>query len=220
MKTGITSAIRSAILLAQAFLVTLAIFLPGCAMLTHDYDHSLNDSPGMQAYEEGLRAYENGDYRKAAQLFDGLTQKGFDSGLRRKALYSLACTRMVMASNPEDFRKALETWNQWEALSQPTSRYEDPRLMAPLLLYTRPPYEPILDNVGRDPGAPQEVEPIRPMPKFPDRSKHKPMELPEQSCYKQTRPLEREINRLKNQIKALESLDQHIQERKREIAVP
>ncbi len=85
-----------------------------------------NQDAVWPAYEEGLTAFQQGDYEKAQRCFEGVSKRAVSEGLRRKGLYGLACTRLLVAQTAEDYQAALHLWGLWNQLASPELGDEDP----------------------------------------------------------------------------------------------
>ena len=74
-----------------------------------------------------MQAFDAGDYEKARVLFEMLTENADTEGLRRKAFFALASTRLVLAQTPEEFNQAMATWDCWRRQFPHPMEGEDPR---------------------------------------------------------------------------------------------
>lgn len=151
----------------------------------------------LQQWEDGVRAFQKGDFHKALDIFEALRGGGGSEEVRRKGLYGLACTRLILAEDSEAFQQALFLWEEWSRASPMETGAEDPRMMWPLLYRMKPPTEP------------HEAGPTK------RRQSRK-----EAMCEKRLRDKERELQRLKQQMEALEAIHKHIQEKKKGVTSP
>jgi hypothetical protein len=184
---------------------------------------------GSRAWQEGNGAFEKGEYMKAAVVFENLRQETQSEELRHKALYALACTRLMMAQSPESFREALDLWDRWRKTAPTPTSNEDPRMLTPLLQRMPQPLEnqqvemqrlrnkvETLEEIHRNLDfalweywghtSPSDVlreDPLKVRPRLQD--------LPQLLQRQQD-----EIQRLRNQIEALEEIDRTIEEKKKE----
>jgi hypothetical protein len=178
-------------------------------------------TPSVAAYEddwhEGLRAFAEQDYPGAAAIFAHLRNHAGDEPTRRAALYAMACTRLIQAEKPADYRSALALWDEWCLQAREACSIEDPRMLTPLLEHLLSSFNGSLpadassgDVAGVKGASPTPVKVVR-----------------DRECQKQLQEDEREIQRLRGQIKtlkqqieALEAIHRKIQEKKKEVSSP
>lgn len=103
----------------------------GCALLNKLPVH-LHESE-FRYYDDGMKAFQGGDYSKALKLFEILSQDAKNESLRRRTLYALACIRLIQAKDPDEFNKAMISWDLWSRLAPMEKDDEDPRMLALLL---------------------------------------------------------------------------------------
>jgi len=157
------------------------------------------------SWQTGVRAFEEGDYTRAKEVFESLAAETGSDDLRRKARYALACTQLALAQDPEAFRQAMASWEGWRQ-SMPREMFpEDPRMLAPLLRRIPPPGKPGATSVQR------------PRPEASPDFKRMLETKEEEIRLKQDeiRSQEEEIQRLKEQLDALEAIHRSIEEKKR-----
>ena len=150
----------------------------------------------LKLLKNGISAFQDGNYKEAYRLFDSVSHESEDKNFRRKALYGVACTSLTLAHNVAELKEAMKHWDGWSRLSPQQMDYEDPRMLTPLLerfaaLYLRS----------------TSTEEAR---KSDEAQKHK----------KLLQEKEREIQNLKNQLEALEAIDQEMEEKKKEVSSP
>lgn len=87
----------------------------------------------LQTFRSAHEAFQEGEFGNAAKQFEALSQQAEDKGLRRRALYALACARLILSENPDTFRTSLSLWETWTGDALPDSETEDPRMLTPLL---------------------------------------------------------------------------------------
>ena len=180
-------------------------------------ESNLNQDAAWNAWEEGLAAFQRGDYRSAQKHFEAVSTRALNATLRRKGLYGLVCTRLVVAQTPEEYNAALNLWELWVQMAPSELVEEDPRMVAQLLprLY------------------PTELTKISPAaevaPPGSSRGSNTPAVriIKDKECEKQLRESDRELQRLKRQIRtlrlqieALEAIHRKIQEKKKEVSSP
>ncbi len=171
----------------------------------------------LKAWEEGVQAFEDGDYEKARVVFEVLTESAETESMRSKAFFALASTRLILAQTPEEFNEAMSVWACWSRQLPDEMREEDPRMLTPFLqrltapgapetnlTKSRAPVKKII--VYSNPGGCKEL------------LQAKEKELERIRSRLETR--EREIRRLKHQIDSLEAIHLKFQERKQGASSP
>jgi hypothetical protein len=169
------------------------------------------------AYEEGLTAFQRGDYERAQRCFEGVSKHAVSEGLRRKGLYGLACTRLLVAQTAEEYQAALHLWGLWNQLGSPELGEEDPRMIALILPRLYPTELTRISATSQlAPQNPSKIGNTQAVKVVKDRE-----------CEKQLRESDREVQRLKRQIRtlrlqieALETIHRRIQEKKKEVSPP
>jgi hypothetical protein len=205
------------------WLVGALVAMTGCGSLPKAEPAGVQSQargPDTEApsWAEGKSALQRGDYRESARIFESLSKSAATAESRRRSLYALACTRLLMAQTPGEFSSA---WNLWELWSQtaPAEMDEDPRLLAPLLLRLASPFQ----------AGTASVQPAAPAPGSPGKSGSMgPIKvIKDKECEKQLRESDKEIQRMQKQIKtlrhqieALETIHRKIQEKKKEVSSP
>lgn len=177
-------------------------------------------APALQAHEEAVRRYMQGDHEGAAKRFAVLREQTGNPVMARMALYGEACARLMAAETVSDYSRALALWEAWLDTDPAATGHEDARLFAPLvrekMIFSHMP--PDLDapagNGQQNPGAPKwyMVEANQALRQMTLR-----LDATEQQVKNkehQIKVLENEIDRLNQQIEAFEKIDQRIQERK------
>jgi hypothetical protein len=176
-----------------------------------------NEDAARRDWQEGMAAFQQGDYEKAQRCFETVGKREASEGLRRKALYSLACTRLLLAQTAEDYQAALRLWELWNQLSPAQLREEDPRMMALLLprLYSA--------DLTKTPPASHSVS--QPLSKTGNTQAVRVVK--DRECERQLRESDQEVQRLKRQIRTLrlqietlEAIHRKIQEKKKEVSTP
>ena len=151
--------------------------------------------PLSASFEEAAQAFDSGQYRKAAALFEILAAKDASPAETDRALYSLACARLMLAVNPDEYKKAMQALETWEKKAGPTA--EDPRMLLRALRFFKPPYH------------------AREAQKEP-----KPAKIQDPDCAKKLADKEKEVKLLQKQLNALETIHREIQEKKRGMTSP
>jgi hypothetical protein len=183
--------------------------------------------PEFIALRIANQAIQNGDFKKALEGYE-ILQHSSDNGIARKARYGLACAKLSLAENPEDVRDALMLWDAWSKHAPADLEDEDPRILGPLLksrilpkpnkIQTRP--EVISDEkLGLEKLLRAKEKEIQQL-----NDRLKVMENEIQTMLKNQADyvgvLERQIQTLRDKIKSLETIDQKIKEKKKEVSSP
>jgi len=195
---------------AIVFACLLPVLSAGCSH-THNLIQDIQNTsaPSADANElaRGDDAFHNNDFQKALEIYSSLSQLSKDDKIRRKALYGMACTRLIMADNVNDLNEAIILFDTWSQLLPTDIETEDPRMLKPVILRKALP------------GVTEER-----IKKRSNTSKNKEnlkqLEAKDSEILRlQTRVKEmaQEIQTLKRQISSLEAIDQKIQEKKKEI---
>jgi hypothetical protein len=178
--------------------------------------------PGMQALDEGMLAFREQEYGKAAQVFESLIEKAETEHLRNTALYALACTRLFLARTADEWEGAVSLWNQWSHQRSDVAGCQDPRMLSPLIEGSGNP-----DTSGRN-----FLKSLNPDEEVVYRNRSSSKDLATCKGHLQARDKElervksrlalkeREVRHLKSQIDSLEAIHLKIQEKKKEISTP
>jgi hypothetical protein len=81
--------------------------------------------------DEGNQLFEVGNYSAAAAVFQDLRETG-RSEVVRPALYGLACSRFMLASNKEEWIEAVTILELWQRVVPVALEQEDPRMLLSL----------------------------------------------------------------------------------------
>jgi hypothetical protein len=175
------------------------------------------------ALERADKAFQKKNYRKAMDYYQHLRYAG-DKLVRRRALYGLAVTRLILAENADEYNDALILWNSWSRLAPTEMNDEDPRMVGPLLrsfasqMIARkksekasPPKEK-LTVLGSAQSGQKEIRHLK--------ERLKVLEAENLTLKRQKEMMGKEIRTLKNQIVSFEAIDQKMQEKKKEISSP
>jgi len=169
------------------------------------------------AWEEGMRTFRAGDYKTALELFEVVSTSSEMEALRHKALYAMACSRLALAQDPEQFSAAMNLWELWSNSAPTEALAEDPRMLSPLLERCRLPVQRVKPDAYEMPAGnytrPASVQPVKLI-------KDKDCEKLLQSKEKETQRLRRQLEALRHQIEALEAIHRKIQEKKQEVSSP
>ncbi|MEN6440138.1 MAG: hypothetical protein ABFD97_16305 [Syntrophobacter sp.] len=171
-----------------------------------------------KAWDEGMRAFEQGDYRKAAGLFQILSENGDTDEVGRMALFALAASRFAMAQTPEEYSDAVASWEKWSSRARPGLTREDPRMLAPFLFSCTP---AALTPEKSEPSMAQPKKTPREAPvgiNYKNMLQSKEKEVDNLRMKLDSR--EREVRRLRHQLESLEEIHRKYQEKKQEASTP
>jgi len=153
--------------------------------------------------ERGNLAFQNKDYEKALEIYRMLSQLARNEEIRRKALYGLACTRLLLSESPEELSESIILWDVWSQLESQETKDGYPILLRPLLLQK---------------GFPEKRE----KEKKPDiknslkrKIAHKDKEI--RLLKSRIKKMEQEIKKLTHQLSSLEAIDKNIKQKMTEI---
>jgi hypothetical protein len=183
--------------------------------------------PDVIALRIANQAIQNGDFKKALEGYEILQHSSNDK-IARKARYGLACAKLSLAENPKDVREALMLWDSWSKHAPADLEDEDPRILGPLLklrilpkpnkIQTRPAVLPD-EKLGLEKLLRAKEKEIQQR-----NDRLKVMENEIQTMLKNQADyvgvLERQIQTLRDKIKSLETIDQTIKEKKKEVSSP
>jgi hypothetical protein len=205
--------------------ILLLAGMGGCRFpwLDQSVEVASQPSPEIRAeYDKALESYQNGDYSAAAKQFEALRERSSGGSLARIALYAQACAQLMAAETPQGYQVALTLWRTWLS-SAPTSMvHESPVLMAPLveekmLFSNLRPSEDDAATLKQEHEMTQWV-----LIKTRQEMDHlkKQLAVSEKNVKQRDlklKKLEKQIAKLKEQMRALESIDQKIQKKKSSI---
>jgi tetratricopeptide (TPR) repeat protein len=170
-------------------------------------DESRYDSD-KAALQKGNEAFQNGDYHNALEIYRTLSQMNENPETRRKALYGLACTMLILSKKPNDLDKAIILWDEWSKLAPPEIMDEDPRMLRQLLLD-----KAFQEKMKKKLNAGKEMDQNINNSELVKTRDNKILQL-----QNQLKIMESKIEALKHQISSLEEIDQNIFEKKKDIS--
>ncbi|MFP5259265.1 MAG: hypothetical protein ACLGQH_09600 [Acidobacteriota bacterium] len=139
------------------------------------------------AYDLGLRAYDAGEVKRAMSLWREAASIDTDQEVRQKALFAMASVKLSQAGNDAELVAALEMLDAWAKKSPPGGSGEDARFLLPVVKAFKPGFA----------------------------VKEQKAAL-ERECGKKLAEREEQVRKsLQQQVKALESIHQQIQEKKK-----
>ena len=139
------------------------------------------------SYTLGMRAYDAGDIQHAVVLWREAMATETDPAVRQKTLFALAAVRLSQANNESEFNTAMELLDNWAKKAPPGGNGEDPRMLLPALRLLKPMVvvKELKANLERE-------------------------------CSRKLSQREDQIRRsVQQQLRALESIHQQIQEKKK-----
>ncbi len=202
-------------LLGFMLMILLGIWagLPGCGYFP-EVNRLLYGSDAYNAdlitLQRGNRALRNGDYQKALEIYRMLSQLARREKIRRQALYGMACAQLILAEDEAEMETSITLWDAWSGLITDEPKTEDPRLLKALL------------EQKTESKRAEASKLLEPKPRPPKTSPHVLEEKDEEIKKLQTqiKGLKSELRELAYQLECLEAIDQKIQEKKKEIALP
>lgn len=180
-------------------------------------------NPDWEMWKEGIQEFEKEDYNEAMVIFEYLSEHAHNKSLAAKAVFALACTRLIVAQFPEEFEEGLRLWECW-AREQPIDpEDEDPRMLTPFL-------ERLSIPVGTEPAARKPVAkskkrgPTKIEVANKDLAHYKNLleekEKESQRLKARLEARDKEVRRLRQQIESLEAIHLKFQEKKKEVSSP
>ena len=206
-------------------LVLAVTIYPGCA-LSGQSSENLNfkglSDKDMRLLERGFSAYENDKLSKAAEIFLKLNENSDNDVIRRQALYGLFMCRLRMADTPEEFKKARLLWQEWRRSRPVIPRCEDPAYLEPFIM---PKFS---DDKGKETDhalypekmAPPEYQNAENRNRYLETNikilekKYNVLKVENDALTRDLNKKDAIIRTLHEKIKALEDIDQKIQEKK------
>jgi|GEM_PF-941818 len=139
------------------------------------------------AYDQGVRAYDAGEVKRALALWREASIVEIDQNVRQKALFALAAVKVAQAASDTELSTALELLDAWARNAPSGGSGEDPRFLLPALRAFKPAY------------AVKELKASL-----------------ERDCARRLAEREEQVRRsVQQQVRALESIHQQIQEKKK-----
>ena len=151
--------------------------------------------------ERGNLAFQNKDYEKALEIYRMLSELARDEGIRKKALYGLACTRLILATTPEELSESIILLDAWTQLDMQEAVEGYSLFLEPLLLQK---------------GFPDKKE------KMPDVSSELEHTIAGQEkeillLKRRIKEMEKENEKLNHQLNSLEDIDKDIKKKMKEL---
>ena len=111
-------------------LALLGITASGCSTLKAvDRSHSVK-----QNLESGERAFMSENYQLAESFFRQALNDSKNPWDKNRAVYNLACTKLISAQNDDQLVEAMEILMQWKPSKNIPMYYENPQLMIKMIV--------------------------------------------------------------------------------------
>ncbi len=159
-------------------------------------------------------AFKDGDYKKAASVFEALSLHSRLPETARKAVFARAAALLAMAQTSDEYEQAASLWDQWSKQAQSGLEGEDPRMLTPFVGRA---ISQACKN-GTSASQPQKAQKDAPNPNLKNALQSKEREVDGLRAKLDSR--EREIRRLRQQLESLEEIHRKYQEKKQEASAP
>ena len=218
MTAKITGRIKIA-LLGCAIVIFIFLLTSACPASVEKsaVSSTIRQEVEQNAWEEGLRAFEKGDYQKSAMNFQMLSESAQSGDMCRKALFAFATVRLVLAKTSEEYVEAISAWERWSSQIGSGLEGEDPRMITPFLQKLAPTGQ-TPEKSEQDAAQSRKAAREANLPNYKNmlQSKEKEME----SLRAKLELREREVRRLRHQLESLEEIHRKYQEKKQEASAP
>ncbi len=203
-KSGISNwkALFIVFLICHGFGCSQSQQFPGFQINKGSYDSD------NETLRKGHEAFQNEDYPKALEIYQRLSQIADNAEIRRKALYGLACTRLILSERTKDLHEAIILWDTWSRLVPSELADEDPRMLEPLFLDRT-----ILEKIKQKTSSGKQMDQNEDSAEMLKSRDNQILQL-----QKQLNIMENEVETLRHQIRSLEEIDQDIFEKKKDIS--
>ena len=226
---------RKSYVFAVSFLLfemAMVLIISGCSQyICSQPGHTVPEADAelCRMYEAATVAYQAGDYRGATQAFDYIRGHSENSILVRKSLFGLACAAIMAADSQEELIQATTYWQIWVEHAPEQWDTENPLLFGPLIEQRISVPEAAVDGaLESNSNHLQADATTRPAKKKLTAANLKTeLEQAKKQLAKATGQLSekqatidsltKELGKLKEQLKAIELIDQKIQEKKKAI---
>lgn len=160
----------------------------------------------LEALKNAVKAFDSGDYQKAQNGFEMLSELAKNSDIRRQAFFGLASTRLVLADSREAFDSAVAAWEKWAGEAGPCKGMEDPRMLTPFFLRLQ---SAIRKGAGGPLGEKAKNEDSRGIVLMKEKVV--------QALRSKLELAERQIRRLRHDLKSLDEIHRKYEEKKQEM---
>lgn len=138
-------------------------------------------------YDQGVCAYDGGEVKRAIALWRTAANTDADPAVRRKALFAMAAAKLAQAGNDAELTSSLEMLDAWAKTSPDGGSGEDARFLLPALKSLKPAWSLKEQKAALD-----------------------------RECSKKLAEREEQVRKsLQQQVRALETIHQQIQEKKK-----
>ena len=212
-----------------AMLLFACFFLGGCSFQSIKHI-GLKKGIGAETFQkrlqEGNSFFQEGNYREAEKIFQSLRHVENQS-VARQAIYGLACTRLRLAENREQYLEAAKLLDQWRRISPESLSPEDPRMLLPFIP-ERALSKPRNRSVGESALFSTDEPDLMHFYDYEqeiDKLLRRLAEMEKQIHAAENREdflktMRKELETLRNQIKSIEVIDQEIQKKKQGLSTP
>jgi hypothetical protein len=206
-----------------AAMVVALLLTGGCAptnSIIDDLRRTIRFDTDHENLDKGFAALEKRHYAQAEAIFDSLKDSSGSQVVQRKARYGYAVARLIRARNAGQRAAAIALWDAWRQTYRPDPEWEDPRVLEPLFLCRQR---------GNTRDICRGTVPARDYRVGQQKNQHLQLEVStlkqrlealESSKAELLEAKNQEILNLKEKIRALEAIDQKIQEKKKEVSAP
>lgn len=176
----------------------------------------------LEKYDDAVATYKAGKYDESAEKFSLIREQTVNPAMARMALYGLSCAKLMTANTPKAYNEALGLWRTWVQTAVPAKEHEDPVLFKPIidhkLIVSKVPLSAESDQAIEEGDyitrwyiirADKEIERLREQLAVANQKV--------ENRDKKIKTFKNEIIRLNEQIKAFETIDQKIQNKKNAI---
>jgi hypothetical protein len=214
---------KSKIVAIAVVVLLLGSGIVGCAMMEQFPNSEKQQTrEAEEAYfQEGVMAFERGDYSDASKHFEKLTHTSKNDEIRRKALYGAACIELLEARDAQQISAAMVHWNLWSRTRPINAKVEDPRMLTPFLDRVASFVETNnFENAEKLKGilAKKEAENKNLRDQLAAAKAAQSGAASSKSCKEKLKTKDKQIEELKKQIEGLEEIHREIQEKKKEVS--
>jgi hypothetical protein len=219
MTAKITGWIRIALICCAITIFSSGLSLSASSVEKPAALSSIRYEVERNAWEEGVRAFEKGDYAGSAITFQMLSESAQTSDICRKALFAFASVRLVLAKTPEEYLEAISAWERWSSQIRTGLEGEDPRMITPFLLKLSPAVQsPDKSDQAGGLSRKGQKDANSNVTNYKNLLQSKDKEVENLRAKLESR--EREVRRLRHQLESLEEIHRKYQEKKQEASAP
>ncbi len=167
---------------------------------------SIRRNVEMDALKKAQSAFDAGDYRGALTRFEMLGNVAQSPDIKREAMYGSATARLVLADSKEAFDSAVAAWEKWAAEAGAAKGMEDPRMLTPFIVSLQ-------SAIKKGAGGPLGTKEKGDAPPRIVIMKEKLV----QNLRAKLALAQREIRRLRHDLKSLDEIHRKYEEKKQEM---